>query len=168
MENIFGLSIDFSWIGLASSLISIFGILVGAVSTVKPIRDQTYKWVGFLSFLMIFVFRMVAWVITMIMLERISVFPMALLALVNWITLISVQDKLEVSPLEQSILSMVYPVYRWPDIELNEKNSLRIFTALVLAGNIFFAGKIIFLRLPRLGVNLGSLGFQVSEVQSVP
>ena len=93
---------------------------------------------------------------------------MALLALVNWITLISVQDKLEVSPLEQSILSMVYPVYRWPDIELNEKNSLRIFTALVLAGNIFFAGKIIFLRLPRLGVNLGSLGFQVSEVQSVP
>ena len=139
------MSIDFSWFGLASSIISICGILVGAVGTVKPIQDQTYKWVGYLSFLMIFGFRMVAWLITMIMLDSYSVFPLALLALVNWITLITVQDKLEVSPLEQSILSMVYPVYSWPDTGLNEKISLKIFTALVLVGNVFFAGMIVFL-----------------------
>ena len=142
-ENIFGLSIDFSWFGLVSSVISIFGILVGAVSTVKPIQDQTFKWVAFLSFLTIFAFRMVAWLITLSMLERFSVFPLALIALINWITLIAVQDKLEVSPLEQSLLSLVFPVYRWPDIELNEKNALRIFTALVLIGNTFFAGRFI-------------------------
>jgi type III secretory pathway component EscS len=59
-----------------SSIISIIGILIGATKTVQPIQDQTYPGIGFVSFLCLFLFRMLSWIILMTMLHSFAIFVM--------------------------------------------------------------------------------------------
>lgn len=138
--NAYGLTINFSWFSLVSSIISIIGILLSASITVEPIEEQTNKFVAFVAFVGLFLFRMLSWLILMTMLHSFSFFVLIGLAVLNWITLLLAQKELVVSPLEHSLLSLVFPAYKWPDTELTQETSLRLFFSLVILGNVFFAG----------------------------
>ena len=72
--NAYGMSIDFSWFSLISSIISIIGILLSASITVEPIQEQTNKFVAFVAFVGLFLFRMLAWLILITMLHSFSFF----------------------------------------------------------------------------------------------
>lgn len=141
--NAYGMSIDFSWFSLISSIISIIGILLSASITVEPIQEQTNKFVAFVAFVGLFLFRMLAWLILITMLHSFSFFVLVGLAVLNWITLLLSQKELVVSPLEHSLLSLVFPAYKWPDAELTQETSLRLFFSLVILGNGFFGAILI-------------------------
>jgi hypothetical protein len=135
VKNRFDLEIDLSWFPIVSTCLSIIGILTGALWIVEPVEKETHGITGKITFIPIFFYRMLTWLIILIILHSFSVLAFACFAFLNWLVLLFVQDQLEIDPVNHSLLSLIFPVYKLPSHEAESKISSRIFFWMVLTGN---------------------------------
>jgi hypothetical protein len=90
-RNSYGFEIDFQWWPVLSSIISVIGILLGTLWMFQPIVEETNKIVGYLIFVPIFVFRLLTWLLVILMLESFSIFLFGAAVLINAFVLFMVQ-----------------------------------------------------------------------------
>ncbi len=72
VSNTFGIKVDLSWFSIVSSIFSVVSILFGSRWIVRPIKEQTNKYVAQLAFLPLFMYRMIAWLIIVSTLHRLG------------------------------------------------------------------------------------------------
>ena len=137
LQNSYKEKMDVSWFPIFTTCLSAIGILFGGHWIVQPLEDITNCLTGKLTFLSIFFYRMVAWQIIIITLERFSILPFAMFIFVNFLVLCLIQRKITVEPFSSSCLSVVFPMYKLPSQNLESKLSLKMLTWLVLIGNFF-------------------------------
>ena len=137
-SNQHGEEIDFSWLPIGSVCLSIIGILTGALWVVAPVQKETNWFVGKITFLPIFFFRMLAWEIILIILDSFSLFIFLGFALLNWIVLLFVQDQFILEPINHALLSLIFPVFKLPSTKVEDTNSFKILFWMILTGNLFF------------------------------
>jgi hypothetical protein len=90
-RNLYGYEIDFHWWPILSLVISAIAILFGTFWMFQPIVEETNKIVGYLIFVPIFVFRLLTWLLVIIMLESFSLFLFGAAVLINAFVLFMVQ-----------------------------------------------------------------------------
>jgi hypothetical protein len=113
IENELGIQVDLSWFSIISSIISIIGMLNGALWITEPIQKVTNGPTGKLTFFPLFFYRLLAWLMIITFLHSFSFIVLAGQALLNAVVLLLFQDhKLTVEPIVQSILSLAFPVTR--------------------------------------------------------
>jgi len=112
-ENVLGIQVDLSWFSIISSIISIIGMLNGALWVTEPVQKITSGLTGKLTFFPLFFYRLLAWLMIITFLHSFSFIVLAGQALLNAaILLLSQSNKLTVEPIIQSVLSLAFPVTR--------------------------------------------------------
>ena len=112
-ENVLGIQLDLSWFSIISSIISIIGMLNGALWITEPIQKVTSRLTGKLTFFPLFFYRLLAWLMIITFLHSFSFIVLAGQALLNTaVLLLSQSNKLTVEPIVQSIVSLAFPVTR--------------------------------------------------------
>ena len=112
-ENVLGIQLDLSWFSIISSIISIIGMLNGALWITEPIQKVTSGLTGKLTFFPLFFYRLLAWLMIITFLHSFSFIVLAGQALLNAVVLLlSQKNKLTVEPIVQSIVSLAFPVTR--------------------------------------------------------
>jgi hypothetical protein len=105
--------VDLSWLSIVSSIISIAGILTGALWVTEPIKFMTDGLIAKLTFMPLFFYRMLAWLIIVSFLHSFSLVVLAGLAIFNILVLCFLQRKKHVvEPVVQSIMSLAFPITR--------------------------------------------------------
>ena len=112
LVNGFGIKVDFSWFSIVSSILSIGGMLNGALWVTEPLQKITDGWTAKIIFLPLFFYRMLAWLMIISILDIFSFLILAGLFILNSIVLLVSQHKIAVEPILQSILSLAFPVTR--------------------------------------------------------
>ena len=112
LVNGFGIKVDFSWFSIVSSILSIGGMLNGALWVTEPLQKITDGWTAKIIFLPLFFYRMLAWLMIISILDIFSFLILAGLFILNSIVLLVSQHKLAVEPILQSIMSLAFPVTR--------------------------------------------------------
>jgi len=112
LENSLGIKVDFSWFSIVSSILSIAGMLNGAIWITEPLQNITDGWTAKIVFLPLFCYRMLAWLIIISFLDMFSFLVLGGLFILNSLVLLMSQHKLAVEPILQSILSLTFPVTR--------------------------------------------------------
>ncbi len=138
-SNAYGFKVDLSWLTIVSTAFALFNILYSINWTMAPIEKQTNKLIAMIAFIPLFLFRMMSWLLIIINLESFAIICIAFIAATNFLTLAVVQEELIVEPLEQTLLSLVFPVFKFPTVDLDDGTSLRILFWLSLSGNIGFS-----------------------------
>ena len=93
VKNRFDIEIDLTWFPIVSTCLSIAGVLIGTLWIVKPVEKETNWIIGKLTYLPIFVYRMLVWLLILIILEWFSLLALACFALINLIILFFAQNK---------------------------------------------------------------------------
>ena len=135
IRNGFGVEINLSWFPIVSTCLSVIGILSGALWIIEPVENETHFIIGKATFLPIFFFRMLIWLIFLIVLHSFSVFACFAFAGLNMLILLLVQEQLGIDPLSHSLLSIIFPVHKMPSSTVDPKISMKILFWMVLAGN---------------------------------
>ena len=135
VKNTFDFEIDLSWFPMVATCLSVIGILIGALWIVEPIEKETNSITGKLTFIPMFFYRMLLWLLILIYLDSFSVLAFFCFAVINWITLFSVQNHLEIDPINHSLLSLIFPVYKLPSYEIDSKAQMKIMLFMVVVGN---------------------------------
>jgi hypothetical protein len=143
VSNTYGIKIDLSWFNIVSSVFSVVAILSGSRWLVKPIKEETHKYVAILVFIPLFFFRMVAWMIIITLLHTFSLAVFAGFFLINIIIFVFLQNPIEVEPLAHSFLSIIFPVSLLPSS--NYSNSFKLLFWLVCIGNLTLFGVVMIL-----------------------
>ena len=111
MENELGIKVDLSWFSIVSSILSIAGMITGALWITEPLENVTNGFAGKLAFLPLFFYRMLAWLTIITFLHSFSFIVLSGLLILNSVVLLLSQtNKLTVEPIMQSMLSLVLPV----------------------------------------------------------
>jgi hypothetical protein len=134
VSNTYGIKIDLSWFNIVSSVFSVVAILFGSRWSVKPIKEETNKFVAILVFIPLFFYRMFAWMIIITLLHTFSLAVFAGFFMINILIFVFLQNPIEVEPLTHSFLSIIFPVSLLPSS--NFKNSFKLLFWLVLIGNL--------------------------------
>jgi len=87
-------------------------------------QEETYPWVRRVAFIPLFLFRMLSWLLIMMLLHNFTLFVTAGFLLLNWIVFFLGQDHHE--PLKQSLLSLVFPVIKLPSAKVNQQADLKL------------------------------------------
>jgi hypothetical protein len=135
VKNRFNFEMDLSWVPIVTTCMSIIGVLFGAVWIVEPVVKETNWIIGKLTFIPIFFYRMLVWLLILIILHSFSIIALVCFAALNWITLIFVQDQLEIEPVNHSLLSLIFPVYKLPSYKVSSRLLMKILFWMVLTGN---------------------------------
>jgi len=113
LENELGIKVDLSWFSIVSSILSIGGMLTGALWITEPLEHVTNGHAAKLAFLPLFFYRMLAWLTIITFLHSFSFIVLAGLFILNSVVLLLSQaNKITVEPVIQSMLSLVFPVIR--------------------------------------------------------
>ena len=105
-----------------STFYSVVGIFVGSLWTTEPIARETNSFVGKFTFVPIFLFRMLAWQIIIIMLVFFSIYILACMLCVNWAVFFFTQKTLKLEPVCYACLSLVLPIYKLPSEILENRH----------------------------------------------
>ena len=62
-SNGYGFQVDLTWLTIVSAAFSLFSILYSINWTMEPIEKQTNKLIGMISFIPLFLFRMISWLL---------------------------------------------------------------------------------------------------------
>jgi len=134
-KNGFDFEIDLSWFPIVSTGLSIIGVLTGALWIVEPAEKQTNWMIAKLLFIPIFFYRMLVWLIILIILHSFSIIPIICFVAMNCMVLIFIQERMDIDPVNHSLLSLVFPVHKLPSQEIDSKVSMKILLWMVLVGN---------------------------------
>jgi len=135
-ESTYG-RINLSWWPIVSSTCSIFGLLFGSLWIYEPVSSETNKLIGFLTFLPIFLFRLLGWQIIILTTVELSCVLIVAIIFINASILYSVQShKLAIEPLHSAALSMVLPMYKLPSTQIDQADSIKTLSLLVIFGNL--------------------------------
>lgn len=107
---------------IASTFYSVIGIFVGSLWTTEPIARETNSFVGKFTYLPIFLFRMLAWQIIIIMLVFFSIYIIACMLCVNWAVFFFSQEKLKLEPVCYACLSLVLPIHKLPSENVENRH----------------------------------------------
>ena len=135
VKNGFDFEIDFSWFPIVSTCLSVIGILFGAKWIVKPVEKETNSIIGKFTFIPIFFFRMLVWLLILTILNSFSVIAFVCFAASNWMILLCAQDNLDIDPVNHSVMSLIFPVSKLPSSKLDSKFSMKLLFWMVLKGN---------------------------------
>jgi hypothetical protein len=128
--------IDLSWWPIISSVSSVLAILFGSIWIYKPVSDKTNKWIGYLTFLPIFFFRLLSWQIIIITSVELSFVVLGVALVLNAASFYLIQgEKLFIEPLNSALLSLVLPTYKLPSTVVDDTFSMKALAALVTIGN---------------------------------
>jgi hypothetical protein len=139
-------AIDLGWLNIVVSIISVATVIHASAWTVKPIQEETNAVVAILVFVPLFFYRMVAWMIIIMLLYSFSLPVIAVFVLVNISIFYFLQEpiengKFEAEPLAHSFLSIIFPVSLMPTSNFkNTNNSIKLLFWLVLIGNLTLFG----------------------------
>ncbi len=105
---------DLSWFSIVSSIFSIAGILVGALWVTEPLQNITNGTIAKLTFVPLFFYRLLAWLMIITFFHSFSFFALAGLVVLNTLVLFILENyKLTVELFFRSILSLAIPVTRY-------------------------------------------------------
>jgi hypothetical protein len=97
---------------------------------------MTNSVIGKLTFLPIFLYRLLVWQLILIILNSFSFLIFAGFAIINWIVLVLfIHDDIE--PINHALLSLVFPVFKLPSTKVEDAFSLKIFFWMIVTGNSF-------------------------------
>ena len=100
---------DLSWFSIISSIFSIIGMLSGALWITEPMEEVTNGLTAKLIFIPLFFYRMLAWLIIITFLHSFSFIVLGGLAMLNaGVLLISQKNKINVEPIVQAMLSLLF------------------------------------------------------------
>lgn len=140
VKNRFDFELDLSWFPIISTILSVIGILTGALWTVDPVGKETNSIIGKLTFIPIFFYRMLIWLLILIILDSFSVVVFVITAGLNMGVLLLVQGKtkLFIDPAKHALLSFIFPVYKLPSNKIASSVEMKILFWMVLIGNSMF------------------------------
>jgi hypothetical protein len=138
IKNRFDIEVDLSWLPIVSSGLSVIGIIIGALWTVDPIGRKTNNIIGKLTFIPIFYYRMLIWLLILLILDNFSVIAFVITAGLNLLVLLLVQGKLIIDPAKYTLLSFIFPVYKLPSNNNLTNEDMKILFWMVLIGNLMF------------------------------
>ena len=128
--------INLSWWPIISSVSSVLAILFGSIWIYKPVSDETNKWIGYLTFLPIFFFRLLGWQIIIITSVELSLVLLGIALALNAAAFYAIQgDILFIEPLYSALLSLVLPTYKLPSTVVDEPLAMKALAASVTIGN---------------------------------
>ncbi len=135
ISNGFDFEIDISWLPIVLTSLSIIGIFAGAQWIIEPLEKETNKIIGKSIYISIFFYRIIVWLIVLITLHSFSVIAIVCIGATNGIILLMIQDKLEIDPINHSLLSLIFPVSKLPSHNIDSRISNNIIFWMVLIGN---------------------------------
>ncbi len=129
--------IDISWLPLVSIGISVVTIFISFMRTSNVISKEKGKCFGNLAFLSIFIFRMATWQVLVVLLAELALFVVGGIVLVNALVLYSLQrSRIIFEPLSYAVQSLVFPMSRLLTKESEHCEALKLFSTLILVGNL--------------------------------
>ena len=134
VKNRFDLEIDLTWFPIVSTCLSIVGVLIGTLWIVDPIVKETTWIIGKLTFIPIFFYRMLVWLLILIILDWFSLIALVCFALINFIILFFAQKELDIDPVSHALLSLIFPIYRLPS-DFDSKVLMKILFWMITIGN---------------------------------
>ena len=104
----------------------------------EPLKKETYTWIGVISFIPLFLFRMLSWLVIIVLLDLFSLLVFLAQMALNWIILFFIQHRVYFEPVKQSLLSIVFPVFKLPSDKTDSCMDFKIWVWILQVGNIFF------------------------------
>jgi len=140
IKNGFDFEIDLSWFPIISTCWSMIGIFIGTQWIAEPWVKETNWFIGQSTFIPIFFYRMSVWLLVLITLHSFSAITFFFFGATNWIILLLVQDKLEIDPINHSLLSLIFPISKLPSNKIDSEASKKVTFWMTFLGNsiIFF------------------------------
>ncbi len=137
VKNRFDIEIDLTWFPIVTTCLSIVGVLFGTLWIVDPIVKETH-WINKLAYLPIFFYRMLVWLLILIILEKFSAIPFVCFAIINILILFFAQKNLDIDPICHALLSLIFPIYKLPSQNLGDnesKKGMKILFYMITIGN---------------------------------
>ncbi len=136
VKNRFDIEIDLTWFPIISTCLSIVGVLLGTLWIAEPVEKTTNWIVGKLTFVPIFFYRMLVWLIIFIMLDWFSLLALACFALVNASILFFAQNEFDdIDPIIHALLSLIFPINKLPSYETDSEILMKILFLMTVMGN---------------------------------
>ncbi len=135
VKNQFGFEIDLSWFPIVSTCLSVIGIIIGALWIVEPVERKTNVIIGKLTFITLFFYRILVWLIILTILQSFSIIALLCFAIINWLILLFVQDELDIEPFSHSLLTVIFPFPKLPSYEISSDILMKILFWMVFVGN---------------------------------
>ncbi len=140
IENTYGIRIDLSWFCIVSAIFSVVAILVGSHCSVKSIQQQTNSLIAIFVFIPLLIYRMVAWIIIITLLQTFSLAVFVAVFTINILIFVFVQRIIKLSPFVHSLLSIILPVSMTTFYSISDYRSLKLYIWLVVTGNLTLFG----------------------------
>jgi len=136
LSNSYGISINLTWLALAAIIVSLITVLFGGLWISDPISKTTDIFTGKLIYFWVLIYRMIVWQVIIVLLDKF--FPVFTLCLfvANLAIIFTMQRKIQVEPINYSLLTIIFPVYKLPSLALNKSSEARYLLRTILSGNI--------------------------------
>ncbi len=130
------MSVNLTWLAIGAILVSLVTVLFGGLWIAEPLSRITDFITGKVIFLWVLLFRMIIWQTVMITLDKF--FPLLALSLLlmNLCLVFVVQRRIQLDPINYSLLTIVFPVYKLPSLALSETLGVRYLLGTILTGNL--------------------------------
>ena len=117
---------------MISTVTSVLTNFISISWIMEPFQRETNCWIGKLPLLPLFLFRMLAWVIIVASLKSSATAVFVMNVTFNFSIIYGKTDQL----FETAMLSVVFPVTKYPSAEISESTEKRVSFWLTMSGNI--------------------------------